>query len=199
MLTVSKQETPQLFLNAVDPRRRALCEWPLYGTTLHSTTCWQTRRGGWECCATELDGNVNLVVKKASVWFERILFKSEGGTKGRHTPKLYNDDLQQRGQTPWATEQWGLSSNMLHVTLQPESWQHGRKYFTGGNVATKPPPPPPKKKPSRVNSNLNTQQGTRTIILSSLSILCLALFLQAPSSLRWVTGSCVHGGTACPD
>lgn len=52
------------------------------------------------------DGNMELVVKKASVWFEGNLVRSERGTKRRHTPlQSPNDDLQQRGQTTIAREQ----------------------------------------------------------------------------------------------
>lgn len=52
------------------------------------------------------DGNMALVVKKnASVWFEGILFRSESGTKRRHTPlQSPNNDPQQRGQTTIARD-----------------------------------------------------------------------------------------------
>lgn len=68
------------------------------------------------------DGNMDLVVEKACVWFEGILFGTERGTKRRHTPpQSPNDDLQRRGQTTKARHQAALSGcNMLHVTVQPE-------------------------------------------------------------------------------
>lgn len=62
-----------------------------------------------------------LLWEKACVWFEGILFRTERGTKGRHTPpQSPNDDLQQQGQTTKARDPAALSNcNMLHVTVQP--------------------------------------------------------------------------------
>lgn len=51
------------------------------------------------------DGDMDLVVKKAGVWFEGMLFKSERGTKRRHTPpQSPNDDLHQWGQATIAKD-----------------------------------------------------------------------------------------------